>query len=92
MPGSFGNGRLSETLRPLIEYDLARNTNLVGTLRAFVDAGFNITKSAAELNAHPNTVAYRLQRIKQLTGRDIHDLNDLLVLVLSLKHAALTGS
>jgi vacuolar-type H+-ATPase subunit E/Vma4 len=83
---------LSETLRPLIEYDLARNTNLVGTLRAFVDAGFNITKSAAELNAHPNTVAYRLQRIKQLTGRDIHDLNDLLVLVLSLKHAALTGS
>jgi sugar diacid utilization regulator len=82
---------LSETLRPLIEYDLARNTNLVGTLRAFVDAGFNISKSAATLNAHPNTVAYRLQRIKQLTGRDVHDLNDLLVLVLSLKHATLTG-
>jgi sugar diacid utilization regulator len=83
---------LSETLRPLVEYDLARHTNLVETLRAFVDAGFNVTKSAAALNAHPNTVAYRLRRIKQLTGRDVHDLNDLLVLVLSLKHAALTGS
>jgi DNA-binding PucR family transcriptional regulator len=83
---------LSETLRPLVEYDLARHTNLVETLRAFVDAGFNITKSAAALNAHPNTVAYRLRRIKQLTGREVHDLNDLLVLVLSLKHAALTGS
>jgi sugar diacid utilization regulator len=83
---------LSETLRPLVEYDLARQTNLVGTLHSFVDAGFNITKSAAALNAHPNTVAYRLRRIKQLTGRDVHDLNDLLVLVLSLKHAALTGS
>jgi hypothetical protein len=83
---------LSETLRPLVEYDLVRQTNLVGTLRAFVDAGFNITKSAAALHAHPNTVAYRLQRIKQLTGREVHDPNDLLVLVLSLKHAALTGS
>ncbi|MCW2963190.1 MAG: hypothetical protein JWO17_442 [Actinomycetia bacterium] len=83
---------LSETLRPLVEYDLARQTKLVGTLRAFVDAGFNITKSAAALHAHPNTVAYRLRRIKQLTGRDVHDPNDLLVLLLSLKHAALTGS
>jgi sugar diacid utilization regulator len=83
---------LSETLRPLVEYDLARNTDLVGTLRAFVDAGFNVTKSAVVLHAHPNTVAYRLHRIKQLTGREVHDPNDLLVLVLSLKHAALTGS
>jgi sugar diacid utilization regulator len=83
---------LSETLRPLVEYDRARQTNLVGTLRAFVDSGFNVTRSAAALHAHPNTVAYRLQRIKQLTGREVHDPNDLLVLVLSLKHAALTGS
>jgi DNA-binding PucR family transcriptional regulator len=83
---------LTETLRPLVEYDLARQTNLVETLRAFVDAGFNITKSAAAIHAHPNTVAYRLRRIKQLTGREVHDVNDLLVLVLSLKHATLTGS
>jgi vacuolar-type H+-ATPase subunit E/Vma4 len=83
---------LTETLRPLVEYDLARNTDLVGTLRAYVDAGFNVSKSAAALHAHANTVAYRLHRIKQLTGRDVHGLNDLLVFVLSLKHAALTGS
>lgn len=83
---------LSETLRPLVEYDFARNTDLIGTLRAYVDAGFNVSKSAAALHAHANTVAYRLHRIKQLTGRDVHDVNDLLVLVLSLKHAALTGS
>jgi hypothetical protein len=83
---------LSGTLRPLVEYDLARHTNLVGTLRAFVDAGFNVSKGAAALYVHPNTVTYRLRRITQLTGRDVHDLNDLLVLILSLKHAALTGS
>jgi DNA-binding PucR family transcriptional regulator len=40
---------------------------------------------------HPNSVVYRLRRIKQLTGRDVHDPNELLVLILSIKRAALTG-
>ena len=83
---------LAETLRPLVEYDLARHSDLVGTLRSFVEAGFNVTKSAALLHVHPNTVGYRLHRIEQLTGRDVRELDDLLVLMLSLKHAALTGS
>jgi sugar diacid utilization regulator len=82
---------LDETLRPLVEYDRARNTDLVGTLAAYVEAGFNITKSAAALHVHPNSVVYRLRRIKQLTGRDVHDPNELLVLILSIKRAALTG-
>jgi sugar diacid utilization regulator len=83
---------LDATLRPLAEYDLARDTNLVGTLRTFVGAGFNVAKSAAALHVHPNTVTYRLRRIEELTGRDVHELNDLLVLILSLKHAALKGA
>jgi DNA-binding PucR family transcriptional regulator len=83
---------LEETLRPLVEYDLARDTNLVGTLRTFVGAGFNVAKSAGVLHVHPNTVAYRLRRVEELTGRDVHELDDLLVLILSLKHATLKGS
>jgi DNA-binding PucR family transcriptional regulator len=82
---------LDETLRPLVEYDGARHTDLVGTLAAYVEAGFNVTKSAAALHVHPNSVVYRLRRIKQLTGHDVHDPNELLVLILSIKRAALTG-
>jgi sugar diacid utilization regulator len=82
---------LDETLRPLVEYDRARHTDLVGTLAAYVEAGFNVTKSAAALHVHPNSVVYRLRRIKQLTGHDVHDPNELLVLILSIKRAALTG-
>jgi sugar diacid utilization regulator len=82
---------LDDTLRPLLEYDRARRTHLVATLRAYVDAGFNVTKSAAALYVHPNTVVYRLRRIKQITGRDVHEPNELLVLILSMKHAALPG-
>jgi sugar diacid utilization regulator len=82
---------LDETLRPLVEYDRARQTHLVATLGAYVDAGFNVTKSAAALHVHPNSVVYRLHRIKELTAHDVHDPNELLVLILSIRRAALTG-
>jgi DNA-binding PucR family transcriptional regulator len=41
---------------------------------------------------NPNTVVYRLRRIRELSGRDPHDVDDLLVLVLALKLADLRSS
>jgi sugar diacid utilization regulator len=78
---------LKDTLRPLINYDAARRAALVQTLRAYLDARLNITKSAAALFVNPNTVVYRLRRIKELSGRDPYDPDDLLVLSLALKLA-----
>ena len=40
------------------------------------------------LCVHPNTVVYRLRRIKDLTGRDPNDPDDLLLLTLGIKLAA----
>jgi sugar diacid utilization regulator len=80
---------LKQTLQPLVNYDEARKTELTKTLRAYVDARLNITKSAAALYVNPNTVVYRLRRIKELSGRDPHDPDDLLVLSLALKLADL---
>jgi DNA-binding PucR family transcriptional regulator len=34
---------------------------------------------------HANTVVYRLRRVRELTGRDPHDPDDLLLLSLGLK-------
>ena len=76
---------LEDVLRPLLSYDASRRAALVSTLRAYLLARFNITKAAQELLVNPNTVVYRLRRIKELTGRDTHDLDDLLVLYLALK-------
>jgi DNA-binding PucR family transcriptional regulator len=59
------------------------------TLRAYVDSGFNLTKSAEILHVHPNTVVYRLRRVKELTGRDPHVPEDLLALYLGLKFTEL---
>jgi sugar diacid utilization regulator len=78
---------LEDTLRPLVTYDKARRTELVATLRAYLDARLNITKSAEVLFVNPNTVVYRLRRIKELCGRDPHDPDDLLVLSLVIKLA-----
>jgi sugar diacid utilization regulator len=80
---------LKDTLQPLVNYDAARKAALIKTLRAYVEARLNITKSAAALFVNPNTMVYRLRRIKEVCGRDPHDPDDLLVLSLALKLADL---
>lgn len=76
---------LADSLRPLRAYDDKRGANLIATLQAYMDAGFNLTRSAAVLSVNPNTVVYRLRRIRELTGRDPHRPDDLLLLCLGLK-------
>ncbi|MDP9386290.1 MAG: helix-turn-helix domain-containing protein [Actinomycetota bacterium] len=80
-----GDRILDSTLRPLLDYDAGKQAELVSTLRAYMDSGFNLTRSAEVLQVHPNTVVYRLRRIRELSGRDPHDPNDLLLLFLGLK-------
>jgi len=80
---------LDDTLHPLLDYDEGHQTALMQTVRAYVDAGFNLTKSAEMLHVHPNTVMYRLRRVKELCGRDPHDPDDLLILFLAMRLAEL---
>jgi sugar diacid utilization regulator len=76
---------LTATLRPVCDYDREHGSALLPTLRAYVETRFNLTRSAELLTVHPNTVVYRLRRICELSGRDPHDVDDLMVLVLALK-------
>jgi hypothetical protein len=43
-------------------------TDLVGTLEAYLDQNCNMNATAAAIYAHRHTVAYRLDRVKELTG------------------------
>jgi sugar diacid utilization regulator len=76
---------LERSLQPLQEYDDAHATDLVATLRAYARARFNLTRAAELVRVHPNTVVYRLRRIQEISGRDPHDVEDLVVLLLALK-------
>jgi sugar diacid utilization regulator len=60
------------------------DAELVATLRTFAANDLNVARTAPALNVHPNTVRYRLERIRALTGRDPRrflDLVDLLVAI-----------
>lgn len=82
---------LRDTLRPVVEYDQSHRSQLVATLRAYLSAGPNLTQTARLLTVHPNTVVYRLRRIRELSGRDPHVMEDLQILYLALKLDELTG-
>ncbi|SHK58960.1 GAF domain-containing protein [Pseudonocardia thermophila] len=69
---------MQQILDPLRSYDRRRDTTLVETLRAFMRCGCNATVTAEALIVHPNTISYRLHRIEEILGVDLHDPQALL--------------
>lgn len=56
------------TLAALRAYDEQNRTNLEHTAKVYVDEGMEIAAAARALYQHPNTVRYRLGKIKKLMG------------------------
>jgi DNA-binding PucR family transcriptional regulator len=83
---------LAETIRPMIQYDRTHQSALVTTLRTYLDAGLNLTRTANALFVHANTVVYRLRRIRELSGRDPRNPDDVLILSLAIKFDELRSS
>jgi PucR C-terminal helix-turn-helix domain/GAF domain/GGDEF-like domain len=61
---------VEDALGPLARYDAERGTQLVPTLRAYVQADYNANQTARQLYVHANTLAYRLRIIRRLLGGD----------------------
>ena len=59
-----------DTVAPLVRYDDQYGTDLVGTLDAYLENNCNMNATAAMIYAHRHTVAYRLDRVRELTGLD----------------------
>ena len=59
-----------DTIAPLVRYDDQYRTDLVGTLEAYLEQNCNMNATAAAIYAHRHTVAYRLERVKELTRLD----------------------
>jgi DNA-binding PucR family transcriptional regulator len=59
-----------DTIAPLVGYDEQYSTDLVGTLTSYLGHDCNMNATAAAIHAHRHTVAYRLERVKDLTGLD----------------------
>ncbi len=75
----------SETLGPLVEHDERKQGDLIRTLNGFFEANGNLAKAATDLDVHRNTLVYRLERIAELTGLNLDDADNRLILHLALK-------
>jgi sugar diacid utilization regulator len=58
------------TVAPLVAYDRQYNTDLLSTLEAYFRHDCNMNATAAAVYAHRHTIAYRLDRVRELTGLD----------------------
>lgn len=57
-----------DTIGPLITHDRESGTELVKTLRVFLEYNQNSARAAKALHIHYNTMRYRLNRIKEILG------------------------
>ncbi|WP_239472088.1 helix-turn-helix domain-containing protein [Streptomyces sp. NEAU-S7GS2] len=64
-----------EWLGPLLDYDAAHHSDLVQTLSQYFECGGNYDATAAALAIHRSTLRYRLQRIREVSGSDLGDVD-----------------
>lgn len=58
------------TVEPLVRYDAQYRTDLLGTLEEYLAHDCNMNATARAIFAHRHTVAYRLERVRELTRLD----------------------
>ena len=83
---------VSGMLGPLLESDATTQSEYVKTLSAFLANDRHFEPTAKQLHVHVNTLRYRLSRIQDISGVDLHDVNRRFLLELALRiHAGLGG-
>lgn len=73
-------------VRPLLA---PAHAELARTAEVFLDRAGQASRTATELGIHRQTLYYRLGRVQQLTGLDLNDGEDRLLLHMALKQARL---
>jgi len=93
---AIGPFRLLTALPPDVAHDPAvrallgtAHRELARTAEVFLDRAGQAGRTAAELGIHRQTLYYRLSRVEQLTGLDLDDGEDRLLLHMALKGARL---
>lgn len=81
----------NSTLKPLVEYDKKKSTELVKTLDVYFQNNGNLTRMSEQLFTHYNTVLYRINRIGQITNMDLENSHHRLNLEIAIKIKELLG-
>lgn len=73
------------SLQMLINYQQANKTDLLTTLKVFLQCNQNATKASQLLFVHHKTAVYRVERIKEITGMNFDDAEEMLQVQIGLK-------
>ncbi|PWI11272.1 transcriptional regulator [Streptomyces sp. NWU339] len=65
-----------EWIGQLIDYDSRHHATMVETLTRYFDCGGNYDETAESLAIHRSTLRYRLQRIRDISGNDLANVED----------------
>lgn len=76
---------VENSLGPLIAADERGGTEYVKTLDAYLASDRHLERTAAALHVHVNTVRYRLGKIQDDLGVDLHDVDTRFLLELALR-------
>lgn len=68
-------------LQVLKNYDETNNSELYTTLDAYLKCNRNLGVTAESLYLHRNSISYRINRIVDITGIDLNDINTISALV-----------
>ena len=82
----------ARTLGPLLDLDRRTGSDLVATVRAYLEEGGVRRRAAARLFVHVNTVVYRLERIERALGRSLADPELVFELTLALRIRSLSDA
>ena len=76
---------VTHALEPLVAADNQSGSEYLKTLHTYLSADRHLERAACELHVHVNTLRYRLGKIQELLGVDLHDVDARFVLELALR-------
>jgi purine catabolism regulator len=90
LPADFPSleGLVARILQPIMAYDSKHKTELLVSLATWLRLQRKLSVTAGELYIHKHTLTYRLNRIEELTGRDLNEVADQAQFWLALKALA----
>jgi sugar diacid utilization regulator len=84
-PDSAARRLIPDWANRLVDADSGKQGELSRTIGHFADCNFNVKRTARRLNLHTNTVYFRLNRIRELTGIDPRSYAGLSLLLTTLR-------
>ena len=92
VPDELRSSYRERVLAELVDYDRAHRSELVPTLRAYLEHSGSWARCAEQLHVHVNTLRYRVRRIEEISGRDLSDFGTRVDFWLALELAGEAGA